>query len=184
MFHCSICGRALSEKEALVHQGKDGKKEIICPACFEKEVGIDYETFRYLPLPPRECKTDVLRRALLPRHHRLCIHREGLALRPARHRADHPRLPLLQPHGQAEDEEKTKYPEMKESHLPQGKRLSFVSRTHGGSLPYHRQTTATISVMPLTAHHASIILTMSRRLTMPSRCFSSSSTGTRLMCFS
>ena len=47
MFHCSICGRALSEKEALVHQGKDGKKEIICPACFEKEVGIDYETFRY-----------------------------------------------------------------------------------------------------------------------------------------
>ena len=47
MFHCSICGRALSEKEALVHQGKDGQKEIICPACFEKEVGIDYETFRY-----------------------------------------------------------------------------------------------------------------------------------------
>lgn len=47
MFHCSICGRALNEKEALVHQGKDGQKKIICPACFEKEVGIDYETFRY-----------------------------------------------------------------------------------------------------------------------------------------
>ncbi|WP_432646846.1 hypothetical protein [Mitsuokella sp.] len=47
MFKCSVCGRELSEKEALVHQGKNGEKEVICPACFEKIVGVDYETFRY-----------------------------------------------------------------------------------------------------------------------------------------
>ena len=66
MFHCSICGRALSEKEALVHQGKDGKKEIICPACFEKEVGIDYETFRYrrstMGKPQPQCPSCLSRR--------------------------------------------------------------------------------------------------------------------------
>lgn len=47
MFKCSVCGRELNEKEALVHEGKNGQKEVICPDCFEKIVGVDYETFRY-----------------------------------------------------------------------------------------------------------------------------------------
>ena len=47
MLKCDLCGRDLEEKEALVHKNEQGKREIICPECFEKAAGIDYKTFAY-----------------------------------------------------------------------------------------------------------------------------------------
>ena len=47
MLICSMCGRELSEQEALVHKTEQGEKKIICPACFEKATGVDYKTFAF-----------------------------------------------------------------------------------------------------------------------------------------
>lgn len=47
MLKCSICGREISEKEALINQDKEGHKRIVCRECFEDAVGTDYDTFRY-----------------------------------------------------------------------------------------------------------------------------------------
>lgn len=47
MLKCSECDRSLAEKEALVHTTEKGEKEIICPECFERIMGIDYKTFVY-----------------------------------------------------------------------------------------------------------------------------------------
>ena len=47
MLNCSICGREVSEKDALKRQGETGGEEIICPYCFKQAVGIDYKTFAY-----------------------------------------------------------------------------------------------------------------------------------------
>ena len=44
---CSVCGREMSEQEALVHKNNQGEKKIICPACFEEATGIDYKTFAF-----------------------------------------------------------------------------------------------------------------------------------------
>ena len=45
--HCTMCGKKLKENEALVHKNSEGEKVIICYDCFEKEVGVDYETFKH-----------------------------------------------------------------------------------------------------------------------------------------
>jgi hypothetical protein len=45
MLKCSICGRDLQEKDALIHKTKDGSQAVICPECFKKKTGIDYNTF-------------------------------------------------------------------------------------------------------------------------------------------
>ena len=47
MLVCSMCGRELSEQEALVHKNNQGEKKIICPTCFEVATGIDYKTFAF-----------------------------------------------------------------------------------------------------------------------------------------
>lgn len=44
---CALCGKALDEKSALVHKNQQGDREIICYDCFEKETGVDYQTFAY-----------------------------------------------------------------------------------------------------------------------------------------
>lgn len=45
--NCALCGKKLKEEEALVHKTTDGKQEIICHECFEKETGVDYKTFMF-----------------------------------------------------------------------------------------------------------------------------------------
>ena len=30
-----------------MHKNKEGQREVICRECFEKETGVDYETFAY-----------------------------------------------------------------------------------------------------------------------------------------
>lgn len=47
MLNCSICGREISEKEALINRDESGRKRIVCRKCFEEAVGTDYDTFRY-----------------------------------------------------------------------------------------------------------------------------------------
>lgn len=47
MLKCSICGREISEKEALINRDQEGHKRIVCRKCFEEAVGTDYDTFRY-----------------------------------------------------------------------------------------------------------------------------------------
>ncbi|WP_303104420.1 hypothetical protein [uncultured Mitsuokella sp.] len=47
MLKCSICGREISEKEALINQDEEGRRRIVCRKCFEEAVGTDYDTFRY-----------------------------------------------------------------------------------------------------------------------------------------
>ena len=44
---CALCGKKLDEKGALVHKNQQGQREIICYDCFEKETGVDYNTFAY-----------------------------------------------------------------------------------------------------------------------------------------
>ena len=45
--NCAMCGKKLTEKEALVHKNINGEREIICHECFEKATGVDYTTFLY-----------------------------------------------------------------------------------------------------------------------------------------
>ncbi len=45
--NCALCGKKLSQEEALVHKNSRGEQEIICHECFEKEVGVDYKTFMF-----------------------------------------------------------------------------------------------------------------------------------------
>lgn len=47
MLTCEECGKDLSETEALVRKDEEGKKHIICPACFQAATGVDYTTFAY-----------------------------------------------------------------------------------------------------------------------------------------
>ena len=44
---CALCGKKLDEKSALMHKNLKGQREIICYDCFEKETGVDYQTFAY-----------------------------------------------------------------------------------------------------------------------------------------
>ena len=47
MLKCEDCNRNLDEKEALVRTDSEGNKHIICPECFQKATGVDYQTFAY-----------------------------------------------------------------------------------------------------------------------------------------
>jgi len=47
MLKCEECGKKLEDKEALVHKDRDGGQHIICPECFQKATGVDYQTFAY-----------------------------------------------------------------------------------------------------------------------------------------
>ena len=47
MLKCSECQRDLPENEALVNKTEDGGKRIICPECFQKLTGVDYNTFAF-----------------------------------------------------------------------------------------------------------------------------------------
>ena len=44
---CALCGVKLKPEAALLHKNEAGEREVICHACFEKETGVDYETFAY-----------------------------------------------------------------------------------------------------------------------------------------
>lgn len=44
---CGLCGKVLEPKEALLHKNAKGEREVICRECFERETGVDYETFAY-----------------------------------------------------------------------------------------------------------------------------------------
>ena len=44
---CALCGKNLDEKSALIHKNQQGERQIICYDCFEKETGVDYQTFAY-----------------------------------------------------------------------------------------------------------------------------------------
>ena len=47
MVVCDKCGASIEEKDALVHTGKEKEQEILCRACFQKETGVDYDTFAH-----------------------------------------------------------------------------------------------------------------------------------------
>ena len=47
MLKCSKCGKALADKDALVHKDPEGNQHIICHDCFKEAMGVDYQTFAF-----------------------------------------------------------------------------------------------------------------------------------------
>ena len=47
MLKCSKCGKALADKDALVHKDPEGNPHIICHDCFKEAMGVDYQTFAF-----------------------------------------------------------------------------------------------------------------------------------------